>query len=181
VKARPYTGLRWILVAVLLPLMLLGLYVLGMQVYGGLRYDLAYFAPEYVEKYNTPGSTAKAIETALQNGDRALMAELQGRRPAAFEAMPNLVFIMLQERTARYNTYLYLNRDTYERYTYHVEKVRGRYVVTPPDAYYYLHSGRWIDIFLPAAIGWWVLDLAALLVVWFYRLSARMREQMYGG
>jgi hypothetical protein len=161
--------------------MLLGLYVLAMQVHGALRYDVAYFAPEYAASYSSPGSVAKALETALQTGNRTLMAELQGRRSAPVKAMPNLVFVMLQEHTDRYYSYLYLNRDTYERYIYYVELVRGRYVVTPPDAYYYLHSGRWIAVFVPGAIAWWALELGVVLVTWIYRLSTHMRERMYGG
>jgi hypothetical protein len=161
--------------------MLLGLYGLAMQVHGALRYHRAYFAPEEVASYGSPASVAKALETALQTGDRTLLAELQGRRSAVVRAMPNLVFVMLQERTDRYYTYLYLNRDTYERYIYYVELVRGRYVVTPPDAYYYLHSGRWIAIFVPTAIAWWALGLGVVLVTWIYRLSTHMREQEYGG
>jgi hypothetical protein len=180
VKTRSWTGVRWILVGGLLPLMLLGLYVLAIGFYGVLRYDPAYFATEYAQKYSTPASTAKGIESALQNGDRALMAELQGRRAASLTAMPNLVFVMLEERTARYSTYLYLDRDTYEQYTYHVERVRGRYVVTPPDAYYYLHSGQWREVFVPVAVGWWAVELFFVLAWWFYRLSARRRAEMYG-
>lgn len=161
--------------------MLLGLYALVMQVHGRLRYVAAYFAPEYVAKYSTPEATAKALETALQRGDRALMAELQGRRVAAFDARPNLIFVMLRERTDRYYTYWYLDRETYERYAYYLEKVRGRYVVTPPDAYYYLHSGQWILVFLPATATWWAVEIVVLLSTFLYRFSTRMREQMYGG
>jgi hypothetical protein len=181
VKARFLLNVRWILAAALLPLMLLGLYVLAMQVYEGFRYDPSYFAAEYAAKYDTPGAVAKSLETALQIGDRALMSELEGRQAAALKAMPSLVFIMLWDRTDRYYTYLYVNRDTYERHTYHVEQVQGRYVVTPADAYYYLHAGRWMGVFVPAAITWWVLELFAVLLVWIYRLSTHLREQMYGG
>jgi hypothetical protein len=161
--------------------MILGLYGLVTQVYGLLRYDAAYFVPEVAGKYETPGSAASAVEVALQTGDRSLMSELQGRQVSAFEAMPNLVFVMLEERTPRYSTYLYLNRDTYDQVRYHVEKVRGRYVVTRPDLYYYLYSGQWIDVFVPAAAGWWALELAVLLAALLYRRTAGMREQMYGG
>jgi hypothetical protein len=181
VKAGPWQAVRWAVVGVLLPFMLLGLYGLVTQVYGLLRYDPAYFAPEYAQKYETPGSAARAVETALQTGDRPLMSELEGRQAAKLAAMPDVIFVMLEGRTPRYSTYLYVNRDTYDRVRYHVEQVRGRYVVTPSDLYYYLHSGRWIDIFVPAAAGWWALEFAVLLALGFYRLSARMREQMYGG
>jgi hypothetical protein len=181
VKARRYGSFGWVVAIGLLPLMLLGLYVLAMQVYSRLRYTWAYFTPEYTAKYDTPGSVAKALETALQTGDRAMMAELKGRRSSPFEAMPNMVFVMLQERTDRYSTYLYLDRETYDRYTFYMEKVRGRYVVTPPNAYYYLHSGKWIGVFVPISIAWWVVELLVVLALSLYRLSTRVREQMYGG
>jgi hypothetical protein len=179
-KPRRFIDFRWVVLAALLPFMLLGLYVLSIYAYEMVRYDPAYFGQAYVARYDTPGATARALEKALQTGDRALMSELQGREAAAFKPMPNLVFIMLWERTDRYYTYLYLDRETYERHTYYVEKVRERFVVTPPDAYYYLHSGRWVVVFLPLAIAWWVLEVIVVLAVWLYRLSARMREQMYG-
>lgn len=180
-KVRSRKGWHWIVAAALLPLMLLGLYGLVMQVYGLLRYEPAYLWPDYAQKYDSPGAAAKAVEVALQTGDRALMSELQGRRVRAFKAMPNVVFVMLEERTPRYSTYLYLDRDTYDQYRYHVEEVNGRYVVTPSDLYYCLHSGRWIETFVPAAAVWWALEIVALLAVGFYRLSAHKRKQMYGG
>jgi hypothetical protein len=179
VKVKP--SFRWPVFVALLPLMLLGLYVLGMQLYGAVRLDPAYFTPEYVAQYNDPASIAKALERSLQTGNHTLMAALQGRPVASFTALPSLVFVMLQDRNDRYYTYLYVNRETYERYIYHIENIRGRYVVTPSDAYYYLHSGQWITFFVPAAIAWWLIELLALLALWLYRLSARMREQMYGG
>ncbi len=179
--ARKYVNVRWVVAAALFPLVLLGLYALAMQIYSQVRFDPDYFAPEYREKYDTPGAVARTLEKALQSEDEALLAELQGRlRPASFTANPNIIFIMLWERSDRFFTYLYLDMQTYERQIYHFEKVRGRYVVTPPDAYYYLYSGRWVVGFVPVAIAWWLLEIVVVLAVWLYRLSARMREQMYG-
>jgi hypothetical protein len=88
VNLRSWTSLRCIVTGLLLPLMLLGLYVLAMEVYSLWRYDPAYFSIEYAQKYSTPGSTVKAIEAALQTGDRALMSELEGRRAAPLVTMP---------------------------------------------------------------------------------------------
>ena len=172
--------LRWIVAAAVLPLLLVGLFVLVVQVQSIWRYDWTYFSDTYVERYNTPGSVARDLERALQNDDQELLAELQGlRRTVAFKTSPKLIFVMMWERGDRYISYLYFDMDTYERQMHYVEKVRGRWVVTPPDAYYYLHSGRWITVFLPVAIVWWVVEVVVILGVLVYRLSARLRAQMY--
>lgn len=173
-------NLRWIVAATVFPLLLAGLFVLAVQIQSIWRYDWAYFSETYVERYNTPGSVARELERALQTDDRKLLAELQGlQRPAAFKTSPKLIFVMMWERGDRYISYLYFDMDTYERQMHYVEKVRGRWVVTPPDAYYYLHSGRWIGVFLPIALVWWVVEVVVILGVLVYRLSARLRAQMY--
>ena len=156
VKIQSYLNLRRVLAATLLPLVLAGLFVLGVKALGLVRYDPAYFTAEYAEQYDTPGAVARALEGALQSGDRELLAELQGlRRPAAFETNPKIIFIMLWERDDRYFTYMYLDMQTLRPHPHYVEKVKGRWVVSPADAHYYLHSGRWLVVFTPLAIVWW--------------------------
>ena len=177
-----YVNLRWVLAAALLPLVLAGLFVLVVQVQGLRRYDPVYFSEVYAERYDTPGAVARALEGALQTNDRALLAELQGLRwLAAFKTSPKLIFVMLWERGDRYISYLYFEMDTYKRHMHYVEQVGERWVVSPPDAYYYLHSGRWLVVFSPLAIVWWLLEIVVTLAVLVYRLSARLRAQMYGG
>jgi hypothetical protein len=182
VKIQSYLNLRRVLAATLLPLVLAGLFVLGVKALGLVRYDPAYFTAEYVEQYDTPGSVARALEGVLQTNDRALLAELQGlRRTAAFEADPKIIFIMLWERDDRYFTYMYQDMQTLRRHPHYVEKVKGRWVVAPADAHYYLHSGRWLVVFTPLALVWWVLEIVVMLGLLVYRLSARLRGEMYGG
>ena len=184
---KPLLNFRWVLAVALLPLVLWGLFVLGVQFRGLVRYDQAYFTAAYVEQYDTPGAVARALEGALQTNDRALLAELQGlRRLAAFKTSPKLIFVTLVryttwERGDRYMSYLYLEMDTYKRHMHYIEQVGERWVVSPPDAHYYLHSGRWLAVFTPLAIVWWVLEIVVTLAVLVYRLSARLRTQMYGG
>jgi hypothetical protein len=181
-NARRYVNIPWIIVAALVPLMLLGLYVTAIWIHSQVRFDPAYFTPAYVEMYETPGSVARVLEGALQSGDPVLLAELQGRRrPVAFEAHPSMIFVMLWELTDRFYTYLYLDMSSLERYTYHFEQIQGRYVVTDHDAYYYLHSGRWVIFFVPLAIAWWLVEIVVVLMLWISRLSAGVREQLYGG
>lgn len=182
VKIQSYLNLRRVLAATLLPLVLAGLFVLAVQVQGLVRYDLAYFTAEYAERYDTPGAVARALEGALQTDDRELLAELQGlRRTAAFETSPKIIFVMLWERDDRYFTYMYQDMQTLRRHPHYVEKVKGRWVVSPSDAYYYFHSGRWLGVFMPLAIVWWVLEIVVVLGLLVYRLSARLRREMYGG
>ena len=182
VKVKPYVNLRWVLAAALLPLVLAGLFVLVVQVQGLRRYDPTYFSATYTERYDTPGSVARALEGALQADDRELLAELQGlRRLAAFKTSPKLIFVMLWEHGDRYISYLYFEMDTYKRHVHYVEQVEERWVVSPPDAHYYFHSGRWLVVFTPLAIVWWFLEIVVTLAVLVYRLSARLRVQMYGG
>jgi len=172
---------RWILLVALLPLALLGLAALAMEVYGLVRHDPVFFAQPYVERYDTPGSVARTLESALQTDDRALLAELQGLRlPAEFETGPSLIFVMLLEHTDRYVTYLYFDMQTYERHPHYFEEVKGRWVVASADLYYYLHSGRWKGVFLPLAIVWWVVGFIVIGMVWGFRVSKRLREQLYG-
>jgi hypothetical protein len=174
--------LRWILVAVLFPFMALGLYGLAVHGLSASRYDPRYFTPEYQKEYATPGTVALALEAALQSGDRSALADLQGRRhPANLPTSPYITFVMLTNRTDRFFTYLYIDMRDYKPYEYHLEKVEGRYVVVPPDAYYYLYSGRWFRGFVPLAAGWWLLSLVGFLLVTVRRLSARLREQNYTG
>ena len=156
-------ALRTLLVVGLIPFVLLGLLVSAIKVYGLLRYDPAYFAEPLLTRYETPGVTAKALESALQTDDLQLLAELQGSRwPARFDTNPSIAWAQLWERTGRYVTYLYFDVSTDEPYLYHVEEARGRWVVSPPDLYYFVESGAYKRAFLDFLLTWWT---AALLTV----------------
>jgi hypothetical protein len=164
-----------------LPFAVLGVLVLAMWLYGWVRYDPAYFTGAYAEPYSTSGAVAKALEKALQTSDEKLLAELQGLRwPRKLRASPSLALIMLWESTDRYTTYLYFDRETYERHLYDFEQVEGRWVMAPPDLYQTMHSGRWRDAFLPVAIAWWLLGAGAIGIVWLCRRSARFRAWLWG-
>lgn len=176
-----YVHPRWILLVLLTPLIVLGLLVVGIKAYGLVRYDPAHFSEMYREQYSAPGEVALALETALQTGDHALLAELQGLRwPAEFKTAPSIVFVMLWERTDRFITYLYFDMQTYQRHPHYVEEVNGRYVVAPEDLHYYLDSGQWKRVFYPLAIIWWTLGLIAVGLVWIFRVSESMRARLYG-
>jgi hypothetical protein len=189
--AVPWEGNRWpvtlppglgaVLVVVAVPFVVLGLLVLGVQLHGLARYDPAYFTGEYLEKYGQPSQVVRILEQGLQLGNGALLAELQGlRRPSQFQTASTVSFVKLWERTGRYETYLYVDLYTYERYEHHLEQVRGRWVVAPEDLRYLLYSGRWRTFFYPAALAWWVLGLTALAFLWLLRRSESLRSHLLG-
>jgi hypothetical protein len=172
----PAIRLRWLLFVALLPLEILGLLVLVVQAYGLVRYDPRCFTPALVETYASPADTARLVESALQSGDKALAAQLQGRRwPAALPSSPSIKFVMLLKRTDRYITYLYVDMRDYERYPQHLEQVRGRWVVASQDLAFYLNSGQWRRAFLPLSIAWWAVGGLSLGLAWLLRTSERVR------
>jgi hypothetical protein len=176
-----YVRFRWIALVALFPFLVLGLAVLVSRVYDLVRYDPTYFADVYLERYDRPGELARDLEEALQTGDTELLAELQGLRwPAEFPTSPDITFIMLWERTDRFITYLFFNNRTYERQPQYVEERGGRWVVSPEDLHYYLHSGKWREVFLPLAIVWWLVGFLAIAMVWLFRASETMRARLYG-
>lgn len=172
---------RLMVLVALLPFLVLGLLVLAVRLHGWVRYDPAYFSPAFAEQYATPAEVARSLETALQQSDQAKLAEIQGLRwPAKLRTGPRMVFVMLWDRTDRYTTYLYFDWQTYERYLLPCEHVDGRWVAAPPDLYYYLRSGRWREVFVPAALGWWAVGSAAIGTVLLCRTSARFRDWVCG-
>lgn len=176
-----YVRPRWILLVLLAPFVVLGLLVVAVRAYDLVRYDASYFSGMYLEQYSAPGDVALALETALQAGDDALLAELQGlRSPVEFYTAPSIMFVMLWERTDRFTTYLYFDMQTYQRHPHYVEEVNGRYVVTPENLHYYLYSGQWKRVFYPLAIVWWLIGAIAIGLVWIFRVSESMRARLYG-
>jgi hypothetical protein len=177
---RAYIRFRWIAAVVLVPFVLLGLVVLAVKAYGLVRHDPAYFSEPYITRYGTPEAVVRALEIALQTDDQALLAELQGLRwPARFKTSPGMAFIMLLERNDRYTTYLYFDVQTYKRYSHYLEQVKGRWVVSPPDLYYTMHSGQWQQSFWRLATIWWVVGAVVILAVGFARASERFRAWLY--
>ena len=167
-----------ILVVALVPLIIAGIYILGVQIHGLYRFDQAYFAPEFQETYHSPGMVAVALERALQAGDTQLYAELTGLNSEIGEMIPrpNLHFSILVEVDEReYFHYLYFDFDTFLRDTHYVKEVNGRWVAVPQDAYYYFDSGQWLKVFGPVAASWWVLLLAIAIMKLLSRAGSRTR------
>lgn len=187
----PWAGGRWrvalppglgaVLVVLALPFVVLGLLVLGVKLHNLVRYDPAYFTSEYLQRYGRPSQVVRILERGLQIGNATLLTELQGLRwPSHFETGATISFVKLSERTGRYETYLYVDAYSYERYEHHLEQVRGRWVVAPEDLRYLLYSGQWKTFFFPAAVAWWVLGLSTLVFLWLLRRSASLRARLLG-
>jgi hypothetical protein len=179
--ARLRVRFRWIALVALSPFVALGVIVLLSSGYEMIRYDPAYFTNAYREHYYEPAVVARTLEDALQTGNERLLAELQGlRRPANLDTDRDIVFVMMLDRTDRYVTYLYFNNRTYERLPHYVTRVRGRWVVSPPDLHFYLQSGLWRKVFFPLAIAWWSVGFLAVGFVWLVRTSDRLRASLFG-
>ncbi len=167
-------GLRSLLIVGLIPLVLLGLLVSAAKVYGLVRYDPAYFTETFRTQYDTPGAVAKALESALQGNAPSLSAELQGLRwPAVLDGSPAITWVQLWERTDRYTTYLYYDVSVNEPYPYHVEEVRGRWVVAPSDLYYFVESGSYRTPFLVFSLTWWTSGVVTMGLVHLSLTSER--------
>jgi len=145
------------------------------------RYDEAYFAEEYLNQYETPGSVAIDLEQALRHGDSQLMAALVGTRsgPAPIVPRPSLIYVFLLSVDGDYFQFLYFNADDYNRLVQYVTEVRGRYVASEPDLYFYMDSGRWRGVAGPIAISWWILVSVFTAGVLVYRRMAVSRQLMY--
>lgn len=178
-QVRLPAAVRSLLVVLLVPFVALGVLVLAVKLGGLVRFDPAYFTAEYRDEYHAPPAVVRALEQGLQTGNEALLAELQGRRwPARFEMADTISFVRLWQREGRYVTYLYVDMHSYERYLYHLEQVRGRWTVAPEDVRFSLYSGRWKDVFLPLAAGWWALGAAVVGFVWLLRTSDSLHARL---
>ena len=161
--SRKSTTIRLIVLAIIPVMIAFGyfLYVSAQEIF---RYDEQYFTPNYQEKYNSPGTVARALEGALQEGDQQLLKELQGihRDPDILEPNPRIsLSILLDVDDAGYFHYMFFDFNTYRRSTYYIIDVRERYVLAPEDLYFYWQTGRWLDFYLPSALTWWVILIVA--------------------
>jgi hypothetical protein len=179
-KNKELINWRLLIVLLSLPVLIGALFIAGMELYKNYRYDIEYFSTEYAERYNTPGSVARALEVAMQAADTNLIAELNGirARPKAFEPNPSLILTILIEVKEEYFHYLYFDMATFRRYPRYIKEVDNRWVHVPGDAYYYYDSGEWMKVYSPIAITYWILVCAIFLGILFFRMTRRARIRM---
>lgn len=178
---RRYVDWPYVIGLVLLPVLAVIL-LFGINAIQGLsRFDPQYFTPTYLERYDNPGAVAIALEQALREGDRQLMAELLATRrgPEAMQPHPSLIFIFLLGIEGDYFEYLYLNTSDYNRVIQYVAQQDDRYVASEADLHYYLDSGRWTTVAAPIAATWWILVAVYTAATYVYRRMAAARRRMY--
>lgn len=157
-----------------LPFTGLGLVALADMMAEHARFDAAYFEAPYLERFGSPTAAVRSLESGLRRGDSQLIAELQGlRRPGEFRTSSGMAFVELWELSGPYRVYLFLDRQTYKRYLIPFEEVSGRWVASPRDLRFYLHSGHWRGPFLAGAGAWWGLCAIAGGLLLLGRRSAR--------
>jgi hypothetical protein len=165
----------------LVPIAAAAVLLLAYALARAFRYDQAFFAPEYQVRYGEIGNLLSDLEQALRTGDRDLLAAVRGIRgtPGAFVANDNLRFSTFLDKQGEYLNYLFYDITNYWRYHEPVRKVDGRYVVAPLDFYYFMDSGRWLEIWGPIATLWWLVLVVANSTSWFYRTMERVRRQLF--
>jgi hypothetical protein len=166
-----------------LPVVLVALLLLGGELLRIGRYDPAYFAPEYLEFYDTPGAVLADLERALHQGDQQLMDQLLAtrRRSPPLRPRPTVEFVFLAGMEGDYLEYLFLDRQDYSRVIQYVRPENGRYIAAREDFYFYMDSGKWVDVAGPLAASWWIVVLLFTGGVYVYRRLALARLAMWGG
>ena len=173
---------RRLFALLLLPLLVLAVMVVVTIVQGLTRYDPQYFTDEYLQRYDTPGSVARALEQALRAGDEELMEELLATRsgPRLMEARPRLIFSLLLDVEQDYFNYLYFDAENYHRVSQYVKEHNGRYIASETDFYYYFDSGGWRRAAGPLIVTWWIIVLLAFTGTYIYRRNMLYRHRRFG-
>lgn len=181
-KTRRLIDWQYVLGLMLLPVSILVIAFLISWIQGLVRYDPTYFTDEYLKRYAAPSELLMDLETALRNGDSALLAAVQGTQnvPQRLEPLPNVRFLVFWKFDGKYNDYLFMDTTNYHRYMQHVKLVKGRYVNIPETIHFYMDSGRWIQTFGPIMAIWWLVVILFTVVVWVYRHMAAVRQDIFG-
>jgi hypothetical protein len=166
-----------------LPLALAGLLVLAGKLLWIGRYDPAYFTPEYLRLYPTPDAVLYGLETAMRTGDEhmmdGLLATRHGSGPLA--PRPKVSFVLMAGQQGDYLEYLFLDLKDYSRVITYVLPEGGRFIAAQPDFYFYMDSGKWVEVAGPLAATWWILLLLFTGGVYVYRRLALARQAMWRG
>lgn len=181
-KTQKTIDLPYVIGLLLLPVLLVGLFLLAGWIIGLVRYNPAYFTEEYQKRYAFPSPLLSDLEDALRSGDGKLLAQLQGTRriPSDLENMPNLRFLIFTDSQDEYSNFLFMDMKNYRRYIQHLRLVKGRYVRVPEGIYYLADSGSWKRTFGPLAVVYWLILIIFTLGVWIYRSMAEYRQKLFG-
>lgn len=165
----------------LLPIAIVGIFLIAGWVDGLLRFHPDYFTPAYLKRYADPASVLTDLERALRQGDAETLKALEGTRLITRDLapMPNVRFIILWEGDEKYMDYLFMDTHNYHRYMQHIKFFRGRYVRVPEGLYYYVDSGQWLSTFGPIAAVWWILVSLFTIGFYIYRSMERFRASLF--
>ena len=167
----------------MLPLFLAGALLLAGELLQLRRYEPAYFTPEYQRLYPTPDAVLYGLETALRDGNQKLMDELlasrKGSHPLA--PRPRISFVFLSGALGDYTEYLFLDLKDYSRVVQYVRPQGGRYLAAEADFYFFMDSGKWVEVAGPLAALWWLLLLVFTAGIYVYRKLAAVRQAMWRG
>ncbi len=174
-----YNALYRIIGLVLLPIIIAALYVIFVLVQGIFRYDQAYFTQYYQEAYQAPYLASGALELAIQTGDDDLYAQLTGLRVQNHLPItnPDIVYgVLLETDDNGYFHYMFINKHTYKRSMFYLQKVNDRWIVSPEDAHFLYYSDRWLKAFIPLTIVYWMILIVVELAIAVHRFSIRERD-----
>jgi len=179
---RPFSFARVAFLAALVPLAVAAIYVAAVRLANLDRFDPAYFTPDLVQEYNTPGHVAGELAVALQNNDAAKLAVLEGlRRPVSFPTGGDLTVALIRPMDkSTYVKALIADAASKDYAVYRIGKIQGRWVVSPEDAFYAVDSGVWAATFLPIALAWWMVEIAATLMVGISLTLKRWKRERGG-
>jgi hypothetical protein len=180
-KNRGLIDWQYVVGLLIVPFVLLAIAFLVSWVQGVVRYNPAYFTQEYLDRYAVKRDLLHDLETAINQGDGPLLAEVQGTRGIQknLEPLPNVHFSIYWDRDSKYDDYLFMDTRNYHRYMQYLKQTKGRYVRVPEGFYYYMDSGNWINIFGPLLAFYWMVVILSTISVWVYRSMAAVRKEMY--
>lgn len=165
----------------LMPVFVLLLFFLAAWIQGKTIFYEPYFSPEYQARYSTPDDLIVELEQALQIGDSAKIAELQGTRsaPKNLTPRPEMGFSIHVADQGPFKNYLFMDRADFHRLMAHLKWVNGRYVLVPENLIYYLESGEWTNTFFPVATIWWLVLGLFTVGMLFFRYMRKIRQEMF--
>src|SRR5262249_10167746 len=147
-------------IAALLPLIIAAIFAGTVRLSSMDRFDPVYFTPDLIHEYEYPTNVAFDLEKALREGDAALLARLEGlREPVAYVGSAKTSMERFSyTKNDRYREVIMVDRKTYRARRYNLGQENGRWVVVPDDTYFYLDSGKWLAVWSPLSIIWWLVE-----------------------
>lgn len=165
-------------IAAILPLVIAAIFAGIVRLSNLNRFDPAYFTSDLIGEYGFANAAAIDLEKALRENDSDLLVKLEGlRQPVIFTASKKTTIERVTyTNNDRYREVMMIDRGTYRARRYHLGLEQGRWVVVPDDTYYYLDSGRWLAVWLPPSIIWWLAETTVTLMMLIWYFGGRFRR-----